>query len=379
MHPLDDFSILDEAGLHHNLAPHYREAGNPLSIKLPHAPDSVDHVRRPRYSAWHMQCERETPVRLGLIGMGRHGSRYIRHIGELPEMKLAALCRRTEGAVQAAGPAIPCYTDYRQLIDDPSVDAVIVVTPPSLNRDICLAAVQSKKPVLIEKPLATNAEDAALMVRAARDAGVMLMTAQTLRFDQAILDCMTHRHEIGWPRYLNLTLRMEPAAGPPGSSAFSGRGIALEIGVHLLDLVRFLTAEEVEEVRCLMDAIPPGAAEARLFAWLRLTGGCWVLLDISRVSSGRVGRVEWVGTDGQLEADWQTRRLRLVSASLPIKEWQVEPSPTIVATLRSFVGAVRKSAEPAISGEDGKRAVEIAEACYESARRNGEPVMVRYR
>jgi predicted dehydrogenase len=89
--------------------------------------------------------------------------------------------------------------------------------------------------------------------------------------------------------------------------------------------------------------------------------------------------VEWVGTDGQLEADWQTHRLRLVSTSLPSREWQVEPSPTIVATLQSFVEAVRKSAEPVVSGEDGKRAVEIAEACYESAHRNGEPVIVRYR
>jgi predicted dehydrogenase len=326
-----------------------------------------------------MRREQETPVRLGLIGMGRHGSRYIRHIAELTDMKLTALCRRTEAPAQAAGSAIPCYTDYRQLIDDPDVDAVIVVTPPSINRDICLAAVRAKKPLLIEKPLATSADDAAAMVQAAQNAGIMLMTAHTLRFDPAILDCKAHRHEIGSPRYLCLTLRMEPAVGSPGSSAFDGRGIVLEIGVHLLDLVRFLTGEEVDEVRCLMDAVPPETAESRLFAWLRVSGGCWVLVDISRVSSGRVGRVEWVGTEGQLEADWQTRRLRLVSASLPIKEWQVEPAPTIVATLRSFVGAVRDGAEPAVSGEDGKRAVEVAEACYESARRNGEPVKVRYR
>jgi predicted dehydrogenase len=326
-----------------------------------------------------MRGAQELPVRLGLIGMGRHGSRYIRHIAELTEAKLVALCRRTEAPAQAAGTAVPCYTDYRQLIDDPNVDAVVVVTPPSINRDICLAAVRAKKPLLVEKPLATNAADAAAMVQAARDAGIMMMTAQTLRFDPVILDCKTHRHEIGSPRYLSLTLRMEPAAGSPGSSAFNGRGITLEIGVHLLDLVRFLTGDEVEEVRCLMDAIPPGSPESRLFAWFRLTGGCWVVVDISRVSSGRVGRVEWVGTEGQLEADWQARRLRLVSASLPAREWQVEPSPTIVATLRSFACAVRDGAEPAVSGEDGKRAVEVAEACYESALRNGEPVRVRYR
>jgi predicted dehydrogenase len=50
-----------------------------------------------------------------------------------------------------------------------------------------------------------------------------------------------------------------------------------------------------------------------------------------------------------------------------------------VETLRAFIGSVRNGTEPVISGEDGQRAVEIAEACYESARRNGEPVIVRRR
>jgi predicted dehydrogenase len=319
------------------------------------------------------------PLRLGLIGVGRHGSRYLHHIADLPEARLVAVCRRTGTMAESAGRSIPCYTDYRKLIDDPDVEAAIVVTPPSVNRDICLAGVQAKKPLLIEKPLATMAADAAAMVEAAREAGVTLMTAQTLRFDPAIVSCQAHGHEAGSPRYLSLTLRMEPGPASQPSSAFSGRGILLEIGIHLLDLVRFLTGEEVEEVRCLMDAVPPAAAEARVFAWLRTTGGCWALLDVSRISSGRIGRVDWVGAKGQLEADWHTRRLRLVSASGSSREWHVEPTPTIVETLRSFIGSVRTGTAPAISGEDGQRAVEIAEACYESARRNGEPVTVRHR
>ncbi len=77
--------------------------------------------------------------------------------------------------------------------------------------------------------------------------------------------------------------------------------------------------------------------------------------------------------------DWQTRRLRLVSGSAANREWEVDQTPTIVEALRSFVRAVRDGTAPAISGEDGKRAVEIAEACYESAYRNAEAVVVRHR
>jgi predicted dehydrogenase len=171
---------------------------------------------------------------------------------------------------------------------------------------------------------------------------------------------------------------MEPNASPHPTSEFGGRGILLEIGIHLLDLIRFLTAQEVMEVRCHMDVIPPTAPESRVLAWLRLTGGVWVSLDVSRVSSGRVGRVEWVGAAGQLEGEWQARQLRFISNAMPSSEWQVEASPTIVRTLRAFVESVRKGIPPPISGEDGKRAVEIAEACYLSAGRRGELVPVRY-
>jgi predicted dehydrogenase len=317
------------------------------------------------------------PLRLGLIGVGRHGSRYVRHIADMPEAKLVAVCRRTMRADQPAGAAVRWYTDFRELIADPTVEALIAVTPPSVNRDICLAAVEAKKPLLIEKPLAVTAADAALMVQAAREAGVTLMTAHTLRFDPTIVACRAAQHEVGARRYFTLTLRMEPNAVSHDPSGFNGRGILLEIGVHLLDLVRFLTGDEVEEVRCLTDVVPP-AAESRVFAWLRAAGGSWALVDMSRVSSGRVGRVECIGSHGQFEADWQARRLRLISTSVPCREWQVEPLPTIVDTVRAFADSVHKKINPVISGEDGKRAVEIAEACYESARRNGEPVVVRY-
>jgi predicted dehydrogenase len=319
------------------------------------------------------------PLRLGLIGVGRHGSRYIRHImNDLPEAQLVALCRRTGAMNQPGAPAVPCYTEYQRLLQDPNVEAVILAAPPSVNRDICLAAVQAKKPLLIEKPLATTAADAMVMVRQAREAGVPLMTAQTLRFDSTIVNGKAHSCEVGALRYLSLALRMEPTPDRHSAASFNGRGILLEIGIHLLDLVRFLTGQEVVEARCVMDAIPPSAAESRLFAWLRLQDGCWALLDVSRLSSGRVGRVEWIGASGQLTADWQTRRLKLVSGTIPGREWEVDPTPTIVETLHAFVRSIRDGTDPVISGEDGKRAVEIAEACYESARRSGDTVIVQH-
>lgn len=78
------------------------------------------------------------------------------------------------------------YGEAHALIVDPSVDVIVVVAPPLYSPEICRLAVQARKPLLVEKPLATTAADARTMVALAREAGIPLMTAQTLRFDRTI-------------------------------------------------------------------------------------------------------------------------------------------------------------------------------------------------
>ncbi|MGZ9275405.1 MAG: Gfo/Idh/MocA family protein, partial [Nitrospira sp.] len=137
-----------------------------------------------------MSYERLAPLGIGLIGLGRHGSRYAKHIlADLPDARLVAVSRRRsgEGHGLASAPTVPCYLDYQDLIADPHVEAVVVVTPPALNRDICLSVARAKKALLVEKPLAITADDARAIARTAGQSGQVMMTAQTLRFDAAVL------------------------------------------------------------------------------------------------------------------------------------------------------------------------------------------------
>ncbi len=320
-----------------------------------------------------------TPLGIGLIGLGRHGMRYVRHLREdSPGGRLVAVCRRdaAQGHAVAAEHGATFFQHYEDLIADPRVEAVVVVTPPSCYPAICLAAVRAGKPLLIEKPLGCTVADARAIVQAAGGAGVPLMTAHTLRFDRAILALKSQLGSVGERRYLTLTNRIEPRPDVlrhPGD--YGGRGALLEIGIHQLDVVRFLTGEEVAEVRCEMDRPSPGAAESRALVSARTTGGMPVILDVSRVAGGRVGRAEWIGADGQLSADWYGHRVRLVSAGNVVTEQAVEDVPTVEAVLRAFCEAVTRGAPMSVTGADGLRAVEIAEACYESAR-TGETVKV---
>ncbi|MGH7184323.1 MAG: Gfo/Idh/MocA family protein [Nitrospiraceae bacterium] len=317
---------------------------------------------------------------IGLIGAGRHGSRYINHIlHDLPGVRLAALCRKRIGEeIPWLSPAeIPIYGDYRALIADPAVEAIVVVAPPSLHPGICLEAVKARKPLLIEKPLATTGSEAHEMVTAAEEAGLLLMTAQTMRFDTAILLLKDHLPKIGQLRYATFTSRIAMKTSTQVRSPVQGqRGVLLELGIHLLDLVHFLTGEQVVAVRCELDQLPTAAPDTMAIVQAKTQNGIRCTLDVARVIGGRVARTEWVGSQGQIAADWFHHRVTGVIGDTPPLEWVVQPQQTILATIRAFVYAIETKTPPPITGHDGCRAVEVADACYRSAELGGATVSV---
>lgn len=317
---------------------------------------------------------------IGLIGAGRHGSRYIQHLlHDLPGVSLAALCRKRmeERQPLLSTTDIPVYGNYRDLIADPRVEAVVVVTPPSLFPEICLEAVRARKPILIEKPLAPTGREARAMVMAAEEAGLLLMTAQTLRFDSRILLLKDHLPEIGLVRYATFTSRIETKASVQVRAPMPGqRGALLEFGVHLFDVVPFLAGEEVVAVRCELDQLPTVAPETMAIVQAQTVSGMPCVMDIARVAAGRVSRTEWVGTQGQITADWFHQRVSGVISDTAPFEWAVQPQQTILATLRAFVHAIETNSPPPITGRDGCRAVEVADACYRSAELGGASVSV---
>ncbi|MCP9452137.1 MAG: Gfo/Idh/MocA family oxidoreductase [Nitrospira sp.] len=320
------------------------------------------------------------PIGIGLIGAGRHGIRYARHIvHDLPMTSLRAVCRRQvdRGLDLPGAEAVTMYGQVEALVADPTVDVVIAVVPPVLTPEICRLAVQARKPLLIEKPLAVSGVEARSMVALSRRAAVPLMTAQTLRFDATIRGVRARKERLGRSVQLHLTSHIEVKdTRADHAQGYGGRGALLEIGVHVLDLVRYLTGEEVREVRCIMDRSGTNGPETVVSACLVTEGGTECLVEVARVWGERIGVVEWRGSQGLIRAEWPTRRLCWVGAGGEREEVEFPPSHTVLSTLKAFLQAVASGQPMPISGEDGCRAVEIADACYRSAELNGAPVLL---
>ena len=113
-------------------------------------------------------------IRIGIIGVGDRGTQLAREVTACPGTELSAFAdiytRRLEDAAKLA-PAARTYSDYRQLLDDPALDAVLIATPQHLHAEPFIAAMDAGKHVYIEKAMAFNVEQAKLMRAAWQKAG----------------------------------------------------------------------------------------------------------------------------------------------------------------------------------------------------------------
>jgi predicted dehydrogenase len=311
-------------------------------------------------------------VRFGLIGLGAHGMRYARHImRDIDGAELYAVCRQdpAQGAAFAREYNVRYYREYLDLLNDPRVQAVVVVVPPHLHERICSTAVMAGKAVLVEKPLACNTREATNIIEATARSGGLLMVNHTLRFNAVVQALEARLDEIGAIHTISMNQRLEPPQKEwMDDFSRAGGGAILHTGIHMFDLLRYLSGDEVRRVYCEADRIVYEELEDTFVATLRLRRSkIRCLIDAARYTEGRSGRIEIVGERGQLMGDHVHGYGMIIRGRKATPLEIPAPVNTVEQGLRAFLEAFRHDEAPPITAVDGYQAVEIAEACYESA------------
>jgi predicted dehydrogenase len=124
-------------------------------------------------------------LRLGLLGAGPWGQRYIETIRGLPGTRLAAVSSRNPQTAQRVPSGCRVEADWRRVVADAEVDAIIVATPPPLHASMALAAIDAGKPALLEKPMTLSVDDAKDIEVKSRERGVLVMVGHTQLFNAA--------------------------------------------------------------------------------------------------------------------------------------------------------------------------------------------------
>jgi predicted dehydrogenase len=322
-------------------------------------------------------------VRIGVIGCGAIARR-----AHLPALRAAGaeittFASRSRSSAEAAqgeceGAGV-ITDDWRDLVASDDVDAVTICTPNAFHAEMTIAAAQAGKHVLVEKPIACSLADADAMLAAAGDAGVVLMPAQNLRFNApfvAARDAIA-RGDIGAITGVRAAFgHGGPAAWAPDATWFfdaelAGGGALIDLGIHLADLVRAVTGDDVVEVAGMLYG--DGAVEDTGVAVLRFAGGAVGSMQSSWISKAGLDiQLSIFGTEGTLHLDGGTPLTQRPAAGKP---HEVE-MPTDVPNLdAAFVEAVATGAPLPVSAADGRAALANIAAGYRSAR-SGETVKV---
>jgi predicted dehydrogenase len=309
-------------------------------------------------------------LKIGIIGTGAHGSRYVRHImNDVAGLELAAICRRSdEGVWQAKEWGVALYRDWRDLIKNPDIDAIISVTTPNLNMEIAEACVDAKKPLLVEKPLAVDSVKAQRMVDLFKQADLPLTVAQTLRYNSVILRLKKELARIGRLHVFHASHHLECIRHAwLDEPEIAGGGVIFHTAVHVFDALRFISGREVKRVRASMFQRHNSRLEDLFTAQLEMTGNLVGTIDACKLTRSRSGRYEFIGEKGQIHGDQVHGVLQLLDAkaitSLPVEA----PASTLIPLLSDWCAYLIGERSNPIPGEEGLSAVKICDACRESA------------
>jgi predicted dehydrogenase len=310
-------------------------------------------------------------LQVGIIGLGVHGSRYVRHIArDVPGMRLVGVCRRNAGLAERAGRewGVRWTTDPAQLIESPDVQAVVIVTPPPTHLPLATLALERGKPVLLEKPLTQVLEEALELERLVQTAGTPLFLAQTLRYDPALQLARRELERLGPVRALTASQRLPRTdLAWQNTEATHPLGSILNTGVHLFDLVRWMLGAEFERVYCLAHRIENPFHEDlfKMQAALR-DRDTLVAIEVAKCTQSRSSNLEIVGERGQLWVDYQIDQVVLVEGKERTLLRRAKPEPTLPPLLRDFARCIENFEPMPITVRDGVRTLEVVEACYRS-------------
>lgn len=325
------------------------------------------------------------PVRLGILSTAHlHADTYLDILAAMPGVELVGLWddEAARGRAAAASHGIAFFATEAALVE--RVDGVVVASVNTEHRRLAELAAAAGVHVLCEKPLATRVEDARAIVAACAAAGVRLMTAFPMRFSP-IIRALEGSLRAGTLGQIVCLEGVNTGQMPDIHRAWfvdpvlAGGGAVMDHVVHLADLDRWLLGSEVVEVYAVANRILQerfAKVETGGLVSLRFANGVFGTIDCSWSKPRSYPTwgglsIEVVGTEGVVTADAFRQHLVRYGTREAGLSWPFWGSDPNVALLAEFVAAIREDREPAVTGLDGLRAVEIVEAAYRSIATGG--------
>jgi predicted dehydrogenase len=306
-------------------------------------------------------------LRVGVVGVGIMGSNHARVFADLPGVKLVGVADPERKQRDFVAGALDCIgvPDIEDLLDC-GVDAVTIAAPTHLHQELALACISRGVHVMVEKPIAPSVEEGRTIIAAARRAGVTLMVGHVERFNPAV---ETIKDAIRGEDILSIAITREGPFPPRMSNV----GVVIDLAVHDIDLIRWFTDSEIVDVQ---PQVRSALAEREDIALLQFRTASGVLAHINTnwLTPFKARNVTVATKNKYIMGDLLTRQVTECfgfqpDGSYSMRHLSVGYAEPLRSELQAFVSAVCSEKRPAVTGEEGVDALEIAIRClqYECA------------
>jgi predicted dehydrogenase len=312
-----------------------------------------------------------TPLRVAVVGVGALGKHHARILSSLSGVSLTAVVdvNRARAEEIAAAHRARALFDAGQL--DGQVDAVTIAAPTEAHAELALPFLEAGIPVLVEKPIARTVAEADRMVAAAGRRGVALAVGHTERFNPAVAAA---REVLVDPRFIEVH---RLGAFPERSLDID---VVFDLMIHDLDIALSLVPAEVETIEAVGVPVLTGRVDIAN-ARLRFSNGCIANITASRISRDRVRKIRFFQPAAYVSIDYAAQKLevwRLVKGGGPMPtieggEIAVPNEEPLKRELEDFVQAVAAGRPPLVTGEQGRRALALAQQITDRMASESQP------
>ncbi|UTC53185.1 inositol 2-dehydrogenase [Treponema sp. OMZ 803] len=331
-------------------------------------------------------------ISLGIIGAGRIGKVHAQSImNHITSVRLKTIAdpfmnEETEASLRVLGVS-DCTKDYKKILNDPEIDAVLICSSTNTHADISLEAIAAGKHVFCEKPVSQDIAKIRQVMEKLKGTKLKYQVGFNRRFDhnfEAVRAAVANG-DVGNVHIVRITSR-DPAPPPPEYAAVSG-GMFLDMTIHDFDMVRYLTASDVVEVfangAVLVDPLigEAGDIDTAIIS-LKMANGALAVIDNSRKAVyGYDQRAEVFGSKGQASVSNDTNSSLILSsetgihAEKPLYFFLERYMASFTKEVRMFVQAIEQDSPVPVDINDGLQPVLIAAAALRSLKEH-RPVLL---
>jgi len=329
-------------------------------------------------------------LNIAVIGTGSMGMNHLRVLRDFNEeyVHIVGVAETYEPNLKMAVSRfhVPGYTDYREMVEKAQPDLVAVVVPTHLHFEVASYMLDRGINVLLEKPMASNSEEALALIQLAQMRNAKLAIGHVERFNPAVIEVKRRlaAGELGQVFHLHAR-RLGPF--PP---RIRDVGVTLDLATHAIDVMRYLADAEVEHVYAETQRRIHSTHEDLLLGVLRFTNQAIGVLDVNWLTPTKVRELSITGEKGMYLVNYLTQDVYFYENDYTTTTWDALRSLTGVSEgtmtrlkiqkaeplrleYEDVMTAIQKDALPTVTGEDGLAVLKVVSQLAEAKQQNMAP------